>query len=60
MGYEGKNCFWLSPTSGPAGDSMLVDQPHNTEEERVGKRLHCLVVLSRILSSEPLLVESAS
>lgn len=39
---------------------MLADQPQNTKEEKVGKRLHRLGVLSRILSSESVLVELAS
>lgn len=32
----------------------------DTKEKRVEKRLHCLIILSRILSSESVLVESAS
>lgn len=59
-GRKEKNCFWSSPRFGPAGDTMLADQPQNTKEERVGKGLHGPVVLSRILSSESVLVELAS
>lgn len=39
---------------------MLVDQPQITKEERIGRGLRCLAVLSRILSSESVLVELAS
>lgn len=45
---------------GPAGDCRLVGQFQKTKEERVAKRLHCLVVLSKIFSTESVLVESAS
>lgn len=55
-----KTCFWSSPRFGPAEDTMLADQLLNTKEEEVGKGLHGPVVLSRILSSESVLMELAS